>query len=126
MYDSAVHGQELAALMKEKNINPIKNMMPLLIQFPFFMSMFMGLRGMANLPLESFTNGGLLWFTDLTVADPYYTLPLITSASTFLMFKMSADGVNTTNMGPIAKLFVKAMPVILFPITMNFPAVKSN
>ena len=38
---------------------------------------------MANLPVQSMTTGGMYWFTDLTVPDPFYALPLIT-ASTFL------------------------------------------
>ena len=33
-----------------------------------FMSMFFGLKGMAELPVESMKNGGLFWFTDLTIA----------------------------------------------------------
>ena len=53
MYDSAALGGEMQKFMKEKNVNPIKNFVPILFQFPFFMSMFIGLRGMANLPLES-------------------------------------------------------------------------
>ena len=32
------------------------------------MSMFFALRGMAELPVESMKNGGLSWFTDLTIA----------------------------------------------------------
>lgn len=34
---------------------------------------------MANIPVESMKEGGLLWFTDLTVCDPYYILPMLTS-----------------------------------------------
>lgn len=40
--------------------------------------MFLGLRGMAMLPLESFKYGGLWWFTDITVPDQYFILPIIT------------------------------------------------
>jgi YidC/Oxa1 family membrane protein insertase len=48
---------------------------------PIFISVFWGLRGMATLPVESMTQGGILWFVDLTVPDPYYLLPLLTSAT---------------------------------------------
>lgn len=40
--------------------------------------MFMGLRGMANLPLESFKYGGVLWFSDITLPDQFYILPVLT------------------------------------------------
>lgn len=51
---------------------------------PVFISVFMGLRGMANVPIESLRTGGMLWFTDLTLADQYYLLPIITSATLYL------------------------------------------
>lgn len=34
---------------------------------------------MANLPVESLQTGGLWWFTDLTVPDQFYLLPVLTS-----------------------------------------------
>ena len=41
-----------------------------------FSSMFFGIRGMANTPVESMKFGGLGWFTDLTVSDPIMLLPV--------------------------------------------------
>lgn len=52
-------------------------------QLPVFLSVFIGVRQMANLPVESMKFGGVLWFTDLTIPDPYYALPLLTMG-TFL------------------------------------------
>lgn len=54
------------------------------LQLPVFISVFVGIRQMANLPVQSMTTGGLAWFTDLTIPDPFYALPLITMA-TFLV-----------------------------------------
>ena len=79
---------------------------------------------MCNLPVESMTRGGLLWFEDLTLADPFYTLPIMTSASLYLQFKFAADGANLQNLGPIGQGVMKGMPVILLLFTMNFPSVK--
>ena len=39
---------------------------------------------MANLPVESMKEGGVLFFTDLTITQPFYALPLMT-ALTFWM-----------------------------------------
>lgn len=39
----------------------------------------MGLREMASLPVDSLRSGGLWWFTDLTLCDQFYLLPIITS-----------------------------------------------
>ena len=88
------------------------------------MSMFIGLRGMAYMPVESLETGGFLWITDLTMSDPYCILPMVTGCTTFLQLKFSADGMNMLSVGPIAKKFIKVMPILLVPITMNFPAVR--
>ena len=50
-------------------------------QAPVFMSFFFGLKAMANAPVASMQYGGLFWFTDLTIADPYYLLPILTSVT---------------------------------------------
>jgi YidC/Oxa1 family membrane protein insertase len=90
---------------------------------PIFLSMFMGLRGMANLPLESMMHGGLFWFEDLTIADPFYALPVMTSITMFLQFKFAAEGASMDTAGPIAKNVFRVLPFALLPMTINFPAV---
>lgn len=41
------------------------------------------------------TVGGALWFTDLTVADPYYLLPITASALFLLTVELgAADGMQ--------------------------------
>ena len=44
---------------------------------------------MAHLPVESLKTGGLSWFSDLTVCDPFYILPLYSMTSIFLMLEVS-------------------------------------
>ncbi|KAG0726621.1 Mitochondrial inner membrane protein OXA1L [Chionoecetes opilio] len=85
--------------------------------------MFMGLRKMANLPVESLTEGGLWWFTDLTLADPYYILPIITSCTMLATIELGTDGakLSAQNMQAV-KYVLRIMPFALFPFTMNFPA----
>lgn len=46
---------------------------------PVFISFFMGLREMANVPVDSLRYGGIFWFEDLTVPDQFFALPVITS-----------------------------------------------
>lgn len=63
---------------------------PLLFpQAPVFISMFVGLRRCANLPVMSMTTGGALWLTDLTVADPYYLLPVMTCCTMYATIVVS-------------------------------------
>ena len=124
MYDSAVLGAEMQKFMKEKNVNPVKNILPIMCQFPIFASMFIGLRGMANLPLESMMSGGMLWFNDLTIPDPYYALPILTATSLYIQIKVGADGMQAQGMGPLMKHGMKLLPFGLLILTVKFPAVR--
>lgn len=121
--ESARYAQEMMLFMKEKGVNPLKNMLVPLAQAPLFISFFMGLRQMANTPVESMCNGGLFWFTDLTVADPFYLLPVITSATLYLTIELGTDSarLSAANMNTM-KYVLRALPVVIFPFTMNFPA----
>ena len=88
MFEMAQLTQELQKLSTAKGINPFKNMMPIAAQLPVFMSFFIGLRGMANCPVESLSTGGILWFENLTLTDPYYLLPLTTCLTTYFQVRM--------------------------------------
>jgi YidC/Oxa1 family membrane protein insertase len=122
-YETQILAGDLQKFMTENNVSPIKNLFPVFLQLPFFMSMFLGLRQMANLPVPSMESGGALWFTDLSMADPYYILPMVTAATMYAQFYFAADGANLQQMGPIAKKAMLAMPPLIFLFTMNFPAV---
>lgn len=68
---------KVAELYRSHDCSPFTMMTLPFMQLPFFMSFFIGLRKMALAPLESMKSGGMLWFSDLTVADPAHALPLI-------------------------------------------------
>lgn len=114
---------EMQIFMKEKDINPFKGLILPLVQAPIFISVFMGLRAMAAAPVESMKTGGLFCFSDLTVCDPYYVLPVLTSATLFLSIELGTNTaqMNAQNMG-LMKYFLRGLPVIMFPFIMHFPA----
>lgn len=120
--DSARYAQEMVQFMKEKDVNPLKNMLVPMAQAPIFISFFMGLRQMANAPVESLREGGLFWFTDLTVCDQFYALPIITSITMFLTIEVGTDSarMSASNMQTV-KYVLRAMPLFIFPFTISFP-----
>lgn len=120
--EAARYAQEMMTFMREKGLNPLKNVMVPLAQAPLFLSFFIGLRGMANCPVESMTYGGLGWFMDLTVPDQFFILPLITSATMWATIELGVDGgrLDAQNM-QMMKYFLRAIPVIMVPFTINFP-----
>ena len=60
----------------KQGISPFDPIKPVFFSGFAFTSMFFGIRGMAGAPVPSMTMGGIGWFTDLTVADPIYLLPV--------------------------------------------------
>lgn len=120
--EAARYAQEMMQFMKEKGLNPLKNVVVPLAQAPLFISFFMGLRGMANCPVESMSYGGLWWFTDLTVPDQFFLLPLITSATMWATIELGVDGgrLEAQNM-QIMRYILRAIPVVMIPFTINFP-----
>ncbi|XP_034943447.1 mitochondrial inner membrane protein OXA1L [Chelonus insularis] len=116
---AARHTFELMEFMKDKKCNPIKNLIAPFFQFPIFASFFFGLKKMANLPVESMQTGGLWWFKDLTVSDPYFLLPLMTSGTLFLTIKAGVDTPSLEAIG-MMKYVILAVPVIILPFTINF------
>jgi YidC/Oxa1 family membrane protein insertase len=46
------------------------------------------LRAMGELPVPGMVNDGFLWFTDLSVRDPYFILPAATTGIMYMVFKV--------------------------------------
>lgn len=62
---------------KFKGASPFGMIGGMVVQFPFFIGMFSGMRAMAGVPVPGFTTEGALWFKDLSIADPTMGLPLL-------------------------------------------------
>lgn len=58
-------------------------------------SAFRLLRALGELPVPGMAHDGYLWFTNLTVGDPYYLLPLATSGLMYTVLKLGGEaGIN--------------------------------
>jgi YidC/Oxa1 family membrane protein insertase len=44
---------------------------------------------MASLPVPAMLDESVLWINDLTISDPYYMLPVVTSAFMYMTLKVS-------------------------------------
>ena len=72
---------KMMALYRKHDCNPLKMFIMPLVQGPVFVSFFIALRRMVQAPVISMKYGGTLWFTDLTIPDPMFVLPLVACAS---------------------------------------------
>lgn len=79
--EAALYSNELKMLFRKNECHPFKSLLSPIIQVPIFISFYLGLRRMCLTPIESMKEGGISWFTDLTVADPYYILPVLSCVS---------------------------------------------
>ncbi|XP_059210711.1 mitochondrial inner membrane protein OXA1L isoform X2 [Centropristis striata] len=112
---------DLNLFQKKNDVNPLRGFLVPLVQAPIFISFFMALRKMAELPVPSLQTGGLLWFTDLTAADPFYILPLAATGTMLLILELGAEsGVDNPNLRAMKTVF-RIMPFIILPLTINFP-----
>lgn len=119
----AEHSAELNKLMIEKGYNPLKNILVPFAQMPIFVSFYFGIRGMVNAPVESLHQGGIAWFTDLTLADPYLVLPVITCGTLWLTLRSATAGAPMADAAANALMkYMRLMPIIMFPFIMSFPS----
>ncbi|KAM7377228.1 hypothetical protein PAMA_013827 [Pampus argenteus] len=112
---------DLTLFQKKHDVNPFRGFLIPLVQAPIFISFFIALRKMAYLPVPSLQSGGMLWFTDLTAADPFYILPVAVTGTMFLILELGAEsGIDNPNMKAMKNVF-RIIPFIVLPLTINFP-----
>lgn len=108
--------EEMMKLYQERQVNPLGGCLPLLVQMPIFITMFYVIRGFDQTHPD-FASGGILWFQDLTVADPYYVLPVV-SAVTML----AASEITAKNLEPQQRWMMRILPVVFTVFLLTFPA----
>ena len=74
--------QEVMKLYKENGVNPMGGCLPMLIQMPILFALFTVFQ---KLDMQG---AGFLWMTDLTKADPYYILPILSTVTTYFSSKL--------------------------------------
>ena len=119
--------QEVMRLYRERNLNPLGSCLPVLLQVPVFIGIFYvilefggsaGMIGGTDQPgtQPTFTQGGVLWFTDLTARDPYFILPILSSVTMLLSME-----ITTRNVEHKQRCLMRALPFAFLVITWTFP-----
>ncbi|XP_076647748.1 OXA1L mitochondrial inner membrane protein [Halictus rubicundus] len=121
VYEAAKAANDLSLYLKKNKVKPLKTLGLSVAQFPVFLSCFLGLRRMANAPVESMKEGGIFWFTDLTASDPYYLLPIITATTLYISMEFSIMTSESLGNQGLVKYFMRAAPIMTLPIILNFP-----
>jgi YidC/Oxa1 family membrane protein insertase len=97
--------QEIMALYKEHNVNPLGGCLPLILQMPLLFAFYSLLMNSIELRQAPF----IFWIHDLSVKDPYYVLPIIMGITMFISQKMTP---MTPGADPTQAKMMMLMPVV--------------
>jgi YidC/Oxa1 family membrane protein insertase len=107
--------REMAKLYGESGVNPLGGCLPVLVQIPIFVVLYYTIKGFEH--LESMRTGGLFWFEDLTVRDPYFLLPIF-----YVFTMMAAQEVTIRKTNPQQAQLMRLLPVAFGLFLFHFPA----
>ncbi|EYC24610.1 hypothetical protein Y032_0013g2003 [Ancylostoma ceylanicum] len=108
--------------LKSKDIRLGRQFFILLANGGVFATQFFAIRKMVDVNYPGLSTGGTAWFTDLTVADPYYALPLISAVTMGLVTRVGIEmGTSADQMTPMMRLGMQyALPVVIFAVSSQF------
>jgi len=118
--------EEMAKVYQEQGVNPLGGCLPIVVQMPIFIGIFYVIRRFGGYSLggrtvppqyPSFHEGGILWFQNLSHADPTHLLPII-SAVTML----AATEITAKNIDPQQRWLMRLLPIGFTIFLLNFPA----
>lgn len=115
--------EKIMRLKKETGASMMKSLVAVWT-VPFSYGMFRIFRAMAAIPVPSLETGGFAWFTDLTVHDPYFILPISSLALAALMFKQTqaTQLVRSPMADQMAWVMKWVLPPMMFLCTAWLPA----
>jgi YidC/Oxa1 family membrane protein insertase len=105
--------QKMMQLYKEEKVNPLGGCLPVLVQIPVFISLYWVLIESVELRQAPF----ILWIEDLTIADPYFVMPIIMGITMFVQQRL-----NPPPADPMQQKVMQFLPVIFTVFFLFFPA----
>ena len=104
--------QEIMALYKQHNVNPLGGCLPLVLQMPLLFAFYSLLAYSIELRQAPF----IWWIHDLSAKDPRYVLPIIMGITSFISQKMTP---MTPGTDPTQAKMMMIMPVIFTVMFIN-------
>ncbi|KAG4026676.1 hypothetical protein MFRU_038g00800 [Monilinia fructicola] len=116
-----LHRAELQRIFKRAGISMWKSFMPA-VQIFIGYGTWKLLRQMSEVPVPGLLDGGILWFYNLSIPDPYFILPLATSTILHFVLKKGGDtGVSNLTPGMVYAM-QWGMPALSMIFTSFMPA----
>ncbi len=105
--------QAMMELYKTEKVNPLGGCLPIIIQIPFFISLYWVLLGAVELRNAPW----ILWINDLSTPDPLWVLPVVMGVTMFIQTKL-----NPAPADPIQAKVMTIMPIVFSIMFFFFPA----
>ena len=105
--------QEMMALYKREQVNPLSGCLPLLLQMPIFLALYWVLMESVELRHAPW----LGWIQDLSAMDPWFILPLLMGVTMYVQQMLNPQPTDPMQ----AKIF-RIMPVVFTVFLLFFPA----
>ncbi|MFC7395120.1 membrane protein insertase YidC [Scopulibacillus cellulosilyticus] len=106
--------QEQMKLFQEHNVNPLAGCLPLIIQMPVLIALYH-----AIMRTQAIKHSNFLWFS-LGHPDPYYIMPVVVAAATFVQQKVLLG--KTGNANPQMAMMTYIYPIIIGGMAIYFPS----
>ena len=105
---------QMFALYKERGVNPLGGCWPMLLPMPILFALFFVLQSTIEIRGVPF-----LWFPDLSRADPFFIIPLVSGLSMFLLSRIGQRGLPPN---PQTQMMLYMMPVMFTIFGFSFPS----
>jgi YidC/Oxa1 family membrane protein insertase len=104
---------EVMALYRQAGTNPASGCLPILLQMPVFFAFYK----LLTLAVELRQAPWILWIRDLSVADPFYVLPLVMGVTSVILQKMSPPPPD-----PMQAKMLQILPIVFTVFAFAFPS----
>lgn len=112
---------ELSLIKQRAGVKMWKSFVPMLNAVTGI-GTFILLRAMSKLPVPGLETGGILWFYNLALPDPYFILPIATAGILHWMLRRGGE-MGTSTMSPaVYKILIWAFPALSLLCTWWQPA----
>ena len=112
--------EEVMKLYKEYDINPMAGCLPLLIQMPILIGLFMALRQYNFDPIEHAT---FFWVPNLGLPDPMHILPVLVALTMYAQQKVTMSSTaGNEQTAQMMKTMLYMMPAMMLFVCWTMPA----
>ncbi|MEY4516006.1 MAG: hypothetical protein RL180_352, partial [Pseudomonadota bacterium] len=104
--------QEMMALYRREQVNPLSGCLPLLLQMPIFLALYWVLMESVELRHAPW----MFWIQDLSAMDQWFVLPLIMGATMYVQQMLNPQPAD-----PMQAKMMRMLPIIFTVLLLFFP-----